>query len=25
VQSRFIAEAQGGFTMFGIPHMPCGH
>src|SRR5450631_4412889 len=25
VQSRFIAEAQGGFTMFGIPRMPCGH
>ena len=24
VQSRFIAEARGGFTMFGIPPMPCG-
>ena len=24
VQTRFIAEARGGFTMFGIPRMPCG-
>ena len=24
VQSRFIAEARGGFTMFGIPRMHCG-
>ncbi len=24
VQSRFIAEVRGGFTMFGIPRMPCG-
>jgi hypothetical protein len=24
VQSRFIAEALGGFTMFGIARMPCG-
>jgi hypothetical protein len=23
VQSRFIAEARGGFTMFGIPRLPC--
>jgi len=23
VQSRFIAEARGGFTMFGTPPMPC--
>jgi hypothetical protein len=22
-QSRFIAEARGGFTMFGTPPMPC--
>jgi hypothetical protein len=24
VQSRFIAEVRGGFTMFGSPRMPCG-
>ena len=23
VQSRFVAEAQGGFTMFAIQHLPC--